>query len=305
MSLIAMIQTGQDGKRRYLVAQTDDLEYIESNVATVALFALVVLTLTLAGAVAVSLYLVRRIIGPLNRFTREVADLKVSGTLEPVAGRFGDDEIGTLAKAFDSLQERLNAYIHRERRFTADISHELRTPLAVSGNALELLAERPFSEEDARVVNRLHRSIRRMQALVETFIALARQENTRTETSGTVSLDSLIDSSLEFHRYAYPQFTPVVNRGYENDLELEGSPMLLSILFRNLIVNALLYSPDHACRITGAKGRVWITNAVSDTPGNSDGAGIGLSIAERVSEALSVKLTTHKAHGRFEAVLEW
>jgi signal transduction histidine kinase len=305
ISLLAMIQSGRDGQRRYLVVQTDELEYIESNLSTVVLFAILVILLTLAGAVIVSLYLVRRIIGPLNQFTQEISELEVSGSLEPIAGNYGDDEIGTLAGAFDHLQERLKAYIRRERRFTADISHELRTPLAVSGNALELLAERPLSDEDARVIDRLHRSIHRMRALVETFIALARQENASPEASSSVTLDSLVDGSLEFHKYAYPQTTPVVDRAYERDLELEGSPMLLSILFRNLIINAILYSPDQTCRITGAPGRVWITNAISESPGASDGVGIGLSIAERVSDALAVKLSTHQVHGRFEAVVEW
>lgn len=302
-SLMAKVGSGPDGSMQYLVVETDDLEYVESNTATVWGYSALVLLITLSAAVVLSLYFVRRIIDPINRFTREVADHDPSQPVLPIAQHFGTDEIGTLARSFDELQERLNDYIRRERRFTADVSHELRTPLAVSSNAIELLSERFQDPSDTRVIDRLNRSVKRMQALVETFLALARNENTDAEASGTVVLESLIRESIDFHQYAYPHYAPTVICHFAPEYTLKGSPVLLGILFRNLIVNGILYSPDNTLIVT-AQGRcIRLRNKVGHNESSVGGAGIGLSIAERVAAALDFRLEANRINGQFEAVI--
>lgn len=301
-SLMAMVGRGPDDSRRYLVVQTDDLEYAESNTATVWGFSALVLFITLTAAVILSLYFVRRIIDPLNRFTREVTLHDPSQPVRPIAGHFETDEIGSLARSFDELQQRLNDYIGRERRFTADVSHELRTPLAVSANAIELISERYQGKEDQRVIERLNRSVKRMQSLVEAFLALARQENSDSEAAGSVDLESLIQEAIDFHQFAYPHYNPTVIRDYPAEFSLIGSPVLLGILFRNLIVNAILYSPDNTLLVS-AKGRyIRLRNRVGEGEG-SGGAGIGLSIAERVAASLDLRLEANRINGHFEAVI--
>ena len=302
-SLMAKVGSGPDGSLQYLVVVTDDLEYVESNTATVWVYSALTLLITLTAAVVLSLYLVRRIIDPLNRFAREVADHDPSQPVRPIAQHFGTDEIGTLARSFDELQERLNDYIRRERRFTADVSHELRTPLAVCSNAIELLSERFKYPSDTRVIDRLNRSVKRMQALVETFLALARNENTAAEASGTVDLESLIRESIDFHEYAYPHYAPDVIRHFAPEFTLKGSPVLLGILLRNLIVNGILYSPDNTLIVT-AQGRfIRLRNKVGHNENSEGGAGIGLPIAERVAAALDFRLEANRINGHFEAVI--
>lgn len=302
-SLMAMVVEGPGGTRNYLVVQTDDLEYVESNTLTVWIYSALVLLITLTAAVILSLYFVRRIIDPLNRFTREVAAHDPSQPTEPVAPHFNTDEIGTLARSFDEMQERLSDYIRRERRFTSDVSHELRTPLAVSSNAIELLSERSHGPAHTRVIECLNRSIKRMQSLVEAFLALAREENSASEASGMVKLECLLKESIEFHAYAYPHYKPTVIRDFAAEYRLKGSPVLMDILFRNLIVNAILYSPDNSLLVS-AKGRyISLRNRVGEGESSASGAGIGLSIAERVAAALNYRLEANRINGYFEAVI--
>jgi signal transduction histidine kinase len=304
ISLMALVTRDNSGRRFYIVAQTDELEYIDSNLSTVIAFTLLVLMLTFLGGVVLSLFLVRRIIRPIEHFTRWVAETDpISGEL-PAPPTFGNNEIGSLARAFNSLQQRLAAYIRRERRFTSDVSHELRTPLAVSSNALELFEERELSDQDKRILMRLKRSNRRMQSLIETFLALAREENLANGSVSRMPLQSLIDEAIEYHKSAYPRYEPQVVRNHDPDYCIRGSPILLSILIRNLLVNGILYSPDQRVEIAAQASIVRICNRTGANGEKDHKTGVGLSIAERVCEALGFELKLRRTIDSFEAIID-
>ena len=72
---------------------------------------------------------------------------------------------------------------------------------------------------------------------------------------------------------------------------------------RNLIVNAVLHSPDNSVTIRAVGSEVIVRNKLAETPVASNGAGIGLSIAERVAEAVGYRLRINQTNRSFEAVL--
>jgi two-component system, OmpR family, sensor kinase len=108
----------------------------------------------------------------------KLATLIASGELtlrlkEPAA----NDEVGRLARSFNSMVAQLEATFGRQKRFVSDVSHELRTPLTAVGGSLEmLLLEADNGDvQAARLLMRgMYSEVERMQRLVADLLVLSR-----------------------------------------------------------------------------------------------------------------------------------
>ncbi|HBO2721842.1 TPA: HAMP domain-containing histidine kinase, partial [Pseudomonas aeruginosa] len=130
--------------------------------------ALVVLTLF-------SLLLTLSITRPLNRLRRAVHDLGQTTYQKDSLARLArrGDELGTLARDFNRMGERLQSLIGSQRQLLRDVSHELRSPLARLRIALAL-AERAEPQARAQMWPRLEQECDRLEALIGEILALAR-----------------------------------------------------------------------------------------------------------------------------------
>ena len=84
-----------------------------------------------------------------------------------------NDEIGTLAKAFNSMAERIQTLFLSEQRLLADVSHELRSPLARLHFSVKLA--RTAADHDA-ALDRVKRDVDRLSTLVTSLVEMARAE---------------------------------------------------------------------------------------------------------------------------------
>ena len=135
------------------------------NLVTAALVAAVL-------AFLISLFVSRRITGPLEELTDAAEDVAGGNLAVRVAPR-ADDEVGALATAFNAMADRLARDEQWRRDMTADLSHELRTPLATIQSRIEALEDGvlPATPENLRVigaeVERLGRLLGALRSLNE------------------------------------------------------------------------------------------------------------------------------------------
>jgi len=135
------------------------------NLVTAALVAAVL-------AFLISLFVSRRITGPLEELTDAAEDV-AGGNLEVRVSPRADDEVGALATAFNAMADRLARDEQWRRDMTADLSHELRTPLATIQSRIEALEDGvlPATPENLRVigaeVERLGRLLGALRSLNE------------------------------------------------------------------------------------------------------------------------------------------
>jgi signal transduction histidine kinase len=140
------------------------------------------LVLLIGAIVLLEAYLLaRRITRPLIRLTQATQAI-AAGDLNTPVGDKGQDEIGTLALSFDTMRVRLAgtyADLARERNryrdFLALMPHEFRTPLAALAASLELLEteEEDLSTDQRQLVSSIHRSVIRLQSLVNNLLDTA------------------------------------------------------------------------------------------------------------------------------------
>lgn len=119
--------------------------------------------------------------------------LRPMNRLVEVAGRIGDgdlgarsqlayaaeDEVGRLARAFDTMGARLERLFASQRQFVADASHELKTPLTTLRGSLDmlLLGMSQSPEETNRLLRAMHRQTTRMSRLVQDLLELTRMDS--------------------------------------------------------------------------------------------------------------------------------
>lgn len=225
-------------------------------------------------------------------------------------------EMTPMVQALNGLFERIEVLLESERRFTADASHELRTPIA----AIRAQAQVALGEaEDAPRRNALRNTLLgcdRAIHLVEQLLTLSRLDASAAPPMVRLDLTALARQVVA--ETAAPAITKrqVLEFDGPAPCPVQGNEALLSILIRNLVDNAVRYSPTAASiqiSVHAAQGQVTLT--VQDSgPGLSDadlarlgerffrvtgntepGSGLGWSIVQRIAAVHRVAVTVERS----------
>jgi two-component system sensor histidine kinase CpxA len=253
---------------------------------------------------------IRQLAGAVDRFG--------SGDLTTRIAAPRSDEVGDLARAFNTMAERIETLVTAERRLLQDISHELRSPLARLHLATELGRTAP--DRDQALV-RIQKEADRLTTLVETLIEMTRAEgDPATRKSQPVPLAALVDDvaqSCELEAQA--RRCRIVVSG-EHGGTIAGDPELLRRAIENVLRNAIRYAPDGSDIDVRVDGRQTSTDiSVRDSgPGvpedviprlaqpffraddsrdsSTGGVGLGLAIAQRALHLHHGTLSAENAH---------
>ncbi|WP_226661811.1 sensor histidine kinase [Microbulbifer aggregans] len=269
----------------------------------------------------------RRAVAPVVQLANVVADidpekLSAEDHKRIESSRFGDDEVGVLARTIEKTLERINAFVERERYFTGSASHELRTPITVILGALELLEESDLSANDVKTVDRVRYATLEMKATIEMFLCLAR-ETDAGQCNEQFLVMPLVSQAIEQQRHLLSGKCVDVEIDL-NDAEIAdlsnpiacGHSQAFSIAVNNLVRNAFEHTLDGQGPITiHIKERVlFVTNQVSSeaeerqTPteaSSPSGYGLGLGIVQRLCERNGWLFSLHADEARVAARLSW
>jgi two-component system OmpR family sensor kinase len=225
-------------------------------------------------------FAVGHVLEPLKRLTLLVKARKVTA-LDPLPDENLPGEVQPLVGALNDLLGRLGAALERERGFMADAAHELRTPLTALHLQMGALARATNEAERADAMEKLSAGVQRAIRLVEQLLSLARQEPRADVIRKRLRLDDLA-------REVVAEMVPLAD-ARKIDLGISasqpayvlGDPDALRTLVRNLVDNAVRYTP--------VGGTVDLSVQESADPGNSkSGAvlrlvdtGLGIAPGER------------------------
>jgi two-component system, OmpR family, sensor kinase len=179
---------------------------------------------------------------PLKRLTSMVKSRKVTA-LDPLPDVNLPGEVQPLVGALNDLLGRLAAALERERGFLADAAHELRTPLTALHLQVGTLARATDEAERADAMEKLSAGVQRANRLVEQLLSLARQEPRADSARRRLRFDELA-------RQVVAEMVPLAD-ARKIDLGMSaaqpvyvlGDPDALQTLLRNLIDNAVRYTP--------------------------------------------------------------
>jgi two-component system, OmpR family, sensor kinase len=275
----------------------------QEMVGDVALRLVVPLLLGLPLTAAAVWFAVSRALAPLAALAHELGG-RQAHRLTPVDAREAPREVMPLVEALNRLFERLERSFESERSFTGDAAHELRTPLAAIRTQAEVALSTHSEERRRRALEQVVEGVRRATALVEQLLALARLDAGSPGRRETVELAAIVsDTAQELDDGGVRPRIEILAAANEATI-VRGDAVLLQMLARNLLDNALRYSPSGAMvRATVARDDGTVTLEVEDAgagvvpelrgrifdrffrvPGTQPGSGLGLSIGRRIVE---------------------
>ena len=241
---------------------------------------------------------------PLVALGRDVAS-RDPDNLQPLDAAAVPREVAPLVASLNGLFGRLRHSIDHERRFNADAAHELRTPLAAVRAQAEVAVASTTDAERLHALKQIVAGCDRAARLVDQMLTLARLDPQRTLAGG-----ARFDLSAAA-RDAIADIAPAgLARGVEIALdgapaEVVGDPARLAILLRNLLDNAIRYSPAGTTVEVGVHpvpggAELVVTDQGPGVPpdgrdrlgerfhrvlgAGESGSGLGLSIVRRVAE---------------------
>ena len=246
---------------------------------------------------------IRAACAPVRRLA-DVLAARDPDNLQPVEIGNVAREIEPVTDALNRLFLRLESTLENERRFTADAAHELRTPLAALIAQLQVAQMADSDTKRCSVLSKCERGARRMSHLVEQMLTLARLD-AGPAAPAREPLDLQVEAAA-----VCADLGPAAVAGRlalsldaVGSLPLLGQAELLRVMLRNLIDNAIRYTPAGG-RIDVSLTREgdWVVGVVQDDgPGVSEpqlpllgqrfsrlgspeveGVGLGLSIARRI-----------------------
>jgi two-component system sensor histidine kinase QseC len=294
-----------DENRRYLVQVGERYELRDELAQSVAshllhplAVALPILALLIWLGVGVGL-------APLGGVAREVAR-RAPDNLAPLDAGHAPREISPLIAALNALFDRLRTSLEQERRFTADAAHELRTPLAAVKTQAQVALGATGEDERSRALGNVVAGTDRATRLVEQLLVLARLDPQKVLPHGqTVDLHELARQGVAEIAPAAAAKGVEVSLAAGNAAPVAGDAVLLAVLLRNLLDNAVRYTPaggEVEVSVRRTTGGVSLA-VVDNGPGipeaergrvferfhrvlgsGEEGSGLGLSIVRRIAD---------------------
>lgn len=217
-------------------------------------------------------------------------------------------EVRPFVGAINRLLARVTQSVETQKRFIADAAHELRSPLTALSLQAESLDSVNLSEPNQLKIQRLKEGLLRARNLLEQLLTLARTQGHLQNVSTSVSVGEIFRRVLE-------DLMPLALRKQlnigvvsEEDVTLFGNETEISTLIKNIVDNAIRYTPeggqiDLSVGVNNGKVNIIVHDSGAGIPpeeidrvfdpffrvaGNQEiGSGLGLSIVKNIIEKMN------------------
>ncbi|MCG8708575.1 two-component system sensor histidine kinase QseC [Brenneria sp. 4F2] len=287
---------------RHIVVVGQEWEYRQDMVLDIVKTTLMPWLFALPIMLLLMFWLITRELSPLKRIADQLSKRPPEDDA-PLDTRSIPQEALPLVNELNNLFIRISDMLLRERRFTSDAAHELRSPLA----ALKVQAElAQLSDDDEsvrrRALNNLDEGIDRATRLVDQLLTLSRLDSESFVNELTpVQLSPLLQQMIVAHYHkAHATGCELVLDIAKDPVVIQGHPLLLAVMVRNLLDNAIRYS--HKGGIIKLRLEERSIQVIDDGPGINDetlarigerffrpagqqksGSGLGLSIVNNIA----------------------
>ncbi len=292
----------------------DERDQLSNSISTRLLTSFAIMLPLLAVLILAS---VRQAMAPLKRITDQIEHRQIDN-LQPISLARVPQEVAPMIIALNSLFQRLYAAFENITLFTANAAHELRTPLA----AQKIHAQVAMQTEDKNARNEALQEVvlgvNRATSLVEQLLTLS-----RLDPQGALKEDE-VANLYKITEDKLAELTPqALEKTIELSLDFKESPLIngkeemLGILVRNIVENAIRYTPDYGIvevQVKPQDGKILFS--VKDSgPGippdehenvfqrfyrgkgntSQEGSGLGLAMVHRILQIHNAQITLDKS----------
>lgn len=285
---------------------------------------IIALTLGFILSVMFGYFLTARSLRPVSDMMRAAGKISI----DDLDGRLpiprAKDELQSLAITFNNLLTSLQTAVGRLKRFAGDVSHELRTPLAVVRGEAELALRRERTTDDYKEACRTILSESEyMTEIVENLLLLVRAQSRALEVkTEKILIREFVEDLKSSVKKLFEEKNISLDVDIKTEAEFLGHAQYLFMALRNILLNAIKYSPAGSHVLFGVEKKEELIFRVSDEGEGIDekdlpfifdlfyradaarnrkegGCGIGLSLAEALVKLHKgqIKVTSQKGNG--------
>ena len=308
------------------LASSMGLVFTADNIGTAAklTFGNVVLITLIFGTVD---YLRRRLMvdRPVKRIT-EATEKLMQGDftvrIEPLRGTSSQDGFNQIIAVINKMAEELAGTETLRTDFIANVSHELKTPLAVMGNYAAMLRRPGLTEgEREEYASAISEAAKRLARLITNILKLNKLENQQIfpQTEEFDLGEQLCGCLLQFED-AWERKSLNIETDIEDDVCIRSDAELLSLVWNNLISNAVKFTPEGgtvgvSLKTEGNQVVVSVSDTgygikpevgqhifekfyQGDTSHATQGNGLGLALVKRVVDILNGEISVRSVWGQ-------
>ena len=242
--------------------------------------------------------------------------------MEPVKDFAGETGFNEIIQCFNRMTQELAGTETLRTDFIANVSHELKTPLAVMGNYATMLQRPGLSEEERlEYAKAISRASRRLAQLITNILKLNKLENQQIfPQNQEFDLGEQLCQCLLGFENAWEQKHLEIETDIAQDIRIRSDPELLSLVWNNLISNAVKFTPeggiiavslkaegkqlqvsvrDTGCGILPEVGaHIFEKFYQGDTSHATQGNGLGLALVKRVVDILNGEIIVQSVYGQ-------
>lgn len=296
----------------YFVIDETVIENFEWFVIVSVFIIIVVISMI---AIMLSRVFANHLIRPVTDLANRVNSLEQTGAYSSRPPDGNDDEISVLSHAIAAFQKRVNELLERERDFSSDVSHELRTPLmGIQAAASNLLLNQARTERVLDLAGRIDSRCRQMNSLIDSMLFLARDPTSLENDFAEIDLLDVIHDQLDAASHHIDGKGIHIHIIENTRPRVFSSEAILSVVFGNLLRNALLHSESKDINIElnpdgftirdfglgipdELKDRMFERFA-SGVTGIEQGSGIGLGLVKRLCDHFEWVLSVQSRTGQ-------
>ena len=307
------------------LADSMGITFTEENIAAAAklTFGNVVLLTFIFGTIdyARRRWMVDRPVKQITEATQRIMQGDFSARVPAMkgAGLEGFREVG---KAVNTMAQELSGTETLRTDFIANVSHELKTPLAVMGNYATMLQRPGITEEEKNeYAKAISEAARKLAQLITNILKLNKLENQQIFPQPVeFDLGEQLCQCLLGFEDAWEAKRLEIETDIQDDVRIQSDPELLSLVWNNLISNAVKFTPeggtvgvalkadadtvtvqvrDTGCGIKPEVGQhIFEKFYQGDTSHATQGNGLGLALVKRVVDILNGEIGVQSVFGR-------
>jgi heavy metal sensor kinase len=234
------------GSRQMVLRIAYGMSSVEHRVIELVAILLAALPLALTAAAYGGYRVVGRALVPLQKMALRAQEITASRLNERLPIENAEDELGSLAKVFNQLLERLQESFEQLRRFTSDVSHELRTPLSAIRCVGEAgLRQAKTLRDFQEIVGSMLEEVNRLTQMTDTLLTISRVDAGQLQMQfSEFSIADLIHEAVSLIGVLAEEKNQTLDVTILEDMAVRADRMFLHQAIVNLLHNAVKYSPQ-------------------------------------------------------------